>query len=149
MFERMLVAIDDSASTPYTLSYATAVAHAHDAIVHVVYVNEFHRRAGLDGPHCDRGRGAGAKRGRPAPGRWGGRDGVGDPVHLFQRGQRDRRRSRPPGQRSYPCRFSPSSGCVAAMGEEYTRTNNVRYPSSRAGRSGSVAAPRRASAGAG
>jgi nucleotide-binding universal stress UspA family protein len=41
MFERMLVAIDDSASTPYTLSYATAVAHAHDATVHLVYVNEF------------------------------------------------------------------------------------------------------------
>jgi nucleotide-binding universal stress UspA family protein len=41
MHDRLLVAIDDSASTPFTLSYATALARLQGSAVHVVYVNQF------------------------------------------------------------------------------------------------------------
>lgn len=40
MFQRLLVAIDGSPSSPVTLSFATALAHRHGASVHVLYVNQ-------------------------------------------------------------------------------------------------------------
>lgn len=41
MFQRLLVAIDDSASCPVTLSFASALAQRDGASVHVVHVNQF------------------------------------------------------------------------------------------------------------
>lgn len=41
MFQRLLVAIDDSASTPLTLSYATALARSEGATVEVLHVNQY------------------------------------------------------------------------------------------------------------
>jgi nucleotide-binding universal stress UspA family protein len=41
MFERLLVAIDDSASNPVTLSFATALSQRQGASVHVLHVNQF------------------------------------------------------------------------------------------------------------
>jgi nucleotide-binding universal stress UspA family protein len=41
MFERLLVAIDDSASCPVTLSFASALSQRHGASVHVLHVNQF------------------------------------------------------------------------------------------------------------
>jgi len=40
MFERILVAIDDSSSAPVTLSFVAALAHGHASAVHVVNVNQ-------------------------------------------------------------------------------------------------------------
>ena len=39
MVQRFLVAVDDTESSPVTLSFAAAVARAEQASVHVVYVN--------------------------------------------------------------------------------------------------------------
>lgn len=41
MFERLLVAIDDSASGPVAVSFAAALARTHGAVVQVVHVNSF------------------------------------------------------------------------------------------------------------
>jgi len=40
MFERILVAIDDSSSAPVTLSFVAALAQGHASAVHVVHVNQ-------------------------------------------------------------------------------------------------------------
>lgn len=40
MFERMLVAIDDTPSSPVTVSFVTALARERTASVHLVYVNQ-------------------------------------------------------------------------------------------------------------
>ena len=40
MFERILVAIDDSSSAPVTVSFVAAFAHRHASAVHVVTVNQ-------------------------------------------------------------------------------------------------------------
>lgn len=41
MFQRLLVAIDDTERSDITLSFATAVAKERGAVVHLFYVNEF------------------------------------------------------------------------------------------------------------
>ncbi len=41
MFQRLLVAIDDTERSDTTLSFATAVAKLSGAVVHLLYVNEF------------------------------------------------------------------------------------------------------------
>lgn len=41
MFQRLLVAIDDTERSDITLSFATAVAKQSGAVVHLFYVNEF------------------------------------------------------------------------------------------------------------
>lgn len=41
MFERLLVAVDDSASTPLTVGYATSIARTTGAAIDVVCVNQY------------------------------------------------------------------------------------------------------------